>query len=137
MTPSERIIFKLAFLHALEQVFSTKGKNEMRANVTGKLLDVKQEQNGQYTNYRLVLARYYEDSYGQPQTDITKIDASSMTDEVATFRNKGNSLKNKEVSVDIVCDARITKSGSRAWLSVRVDPEGDICELKAPLKAAK
>ncbi|WP_027855002.1 hypothetical protein [Marinobacterium litorale] len=71
-------------------------------------------------NHRIILNNPYEDQFGNPQTEVIRVDISQ--EDLPTLQAQAGRIQGQQVMVPVVCNAR--KGGSTgAWLSVRM-PKG-------------
>lgn len=71
-------------------------------------------------NHRIILNNPYEDQFGNPQTEVIRIDISQ--EDLPILQAQASRVAGKQVIVPVICAARAGgKTG--AWLSVRM-PKG-------------
>lgn len=82
-------------------------------------------------NHRIILNNPYQDQFGNPQTEVIRIDISQ--EDLPILQAQSSRIAGKQVIVPVICMARAGgKTG--AWLSVRM-PKGEKLSFPAQNKS--
>lgn len=92
----------------------------LRAFIDSTIHDIKEEQNGEWTNRTIVMQRPYKDLNGFNQTEVTYVDALGTKPEHVEYRASLQALKGKRVLLPVFVKALLTKKGT-AWQVVQLD----------------